>query len=168
VQAAPPTRVVIDPQSATVETDLAGIATGGGIGVLASVEGVPAGDVDLIAPAGIIDAGDAGIRVTGNINLAAISVVNAGNISAGGNSAGVPSAGVSAPSIGTVTSASNSTAAAGATAVNPADRKTTEEPTIEDTALSLITVEVIGYGGGRIDEEEEEKQEEKAVESSSQ
>jgi hypothetical protein len=168
VQAAPPTRVVIDPQSATVETDLAGIATGGGIGVLASVEGVPAGDVDLIAPAGIIDAGDAGIRVTGNINLAAISVVNAGNISAGGNSVGVPSAGVSAPSIGTVTSASNSTAAAGATAVNPADRKTTEEPTIEDTALSLITVEVIGYGGGRIDEEEEEKQEEKAVESSSQ
>ena len=50
VQSAPPTRVVIDPQSAAVETDLAGLATGGGIGVLATVEGVEPGDVDLIAP----------------------------------------------------------------------------------------------------------------------
>src|SRR5262249_16378773 len=33
VLAAPPTRVLIDPQSADVETDLSGLATGGGIGV---------------------------------------------------------------------------------------------------------------------------------------
>ena len=41
VASAPPTRVLIDPQSADVATDLAGLATGGGIGVLATVEGVP-------------------------------------------------------------------------------------------------------------------------------
>jgi filamentous hemagglutinin len=62
VQSAPPTRVLINPQSGDVEIDLAGLATGGGIGVLATVAGVPPGDVDLIAPTGTIDAGDAGIR----------------------------------------------------------------------------------------------------------
>ena len=41
VQSAPPTQVLVDPQSGDVETDLAGLATGGGIGVLASVAGVP-------------------------------------------------------------------------------------------------------------------------------
>ena len=73
---------------AAVQTDLGGLATGGGIGVLASVEGVEAGDVDLIAPSGTIDAGDAGIRVTGNLNIAAVSVLNAWNIQVGGAASG--------------------------------------------------------------------------------
>ena len=90
VQSAPPTRVLVDPQSGEVKTDLAGLATGGGIGVLTTVAGVPPGDVDLIAPAGTIDAGDAGIRVSGNINLAALQVLNVGNIQVQGASAGVP------------------------------------------------------------------------------
>ncbi len=54
---APPTRVILDPQSADVQTDLAGLATGGGIGVLATVAGVKPGEVDLIAPNGAVDAG---------------------------------------------------------------------------------------------------------------
>jgi hypothetical protein len=92
VQSAPPTRVIVDPQTADVETDLAGLATGGGIGVLATVTGVAPGNVDLIAPAGIIDAGDAGIRVSGNLNLSATQVLNASNIQAGGSTAGAPAA----------------------------------------------------------------------------
>ncbi|MEY5016604.1 MAG: hypothetical protein RIS92_2962, partial [Verrucomicrobiota bacterium] len=52
VQAAPPTRVVIDTQTGSVKTDLAGLATGGGIGVLTSVAGIAPGDIDLIAPKG--------------------------------------------------------------------------------------------------------------------
>ncbi len=67
MKSAPPTRVLIDPQSADVKTDLAGLSTGGGIGVLATVAGVPPGDVDLIAPTGVVDAGDAGIRVSGKL-----------------------------------------------------------------------------------------------------
>ena len=158
LQSAPPTRVVIDPQSASVETDLAGLATGGGIGVLATVEGVAPGNVDLIAPTGIIDAGDAGIRVTGNINLAAVAVVNAGNISAGGSSAGAPVA-ASAPSISTVTSASNSSAAAGSTVAKPGEeQKTAETQVLNDETLSLYTVEVIGYGGGASEEDEDDKE----------
>ncbi len=166
IQSAPPTRVVIDSQSASVQTDLAGLATGGGIGVLATVAGVAAGDVDLIAPTGFIDAGDAGIRVTGNINLAAVSVVNAGNISAGGKSTGSPSASVSGPSIGTVTSASNATAAAGSTAVQPGTQPTAGAPVVaNDEPLSFFTVEVIGYGGGSGDEEDDdEKKKRKALE----
>ncbi len=156
VSAAPPTRVVIDPQSASVETDLAGLATGGGIGVLATVEGVAPGDVDLIAPAGIIDAGDAGIRVSGNINLAALTVVNAGNISAGGTSTGAPSGAVSAPSVSTVTSASNAAASSTAAMANTEARQTAAEEKPAEEPLSIISVEVIGYGDGPAPEEEDE------------
>jgi filamentous hemagglutinin len=162
IQSAPPTRVVIDPQSASVETDLAGLATGGGIGVLATVAGVDPGDVDLIAPSGIIDAGDAGIRVSGNINLAAVTVVNAGNISAGGVSTGAPSASVSAPSIGAVTSAANAAAATGSTEANPAEEQARRDtPTEQEESLSVITVEVIGYGGGAAPEDEDDEQEDR-------
>jgi len=154
IQAAPPTRVIVDPQSASVETDLAGLATGGGIGVLATVAGVDPGNVDLIAPAGIIDAGDAGIRVSGNINLAAVSVVNAGNISAGGTSAGAPAA-PSAPNISATTNASNS-AAAGQGAENAQGNNKEEEKTEIIETPSLITVEVLGYGGNAEEDEEEE------------
>jgi hypothetical protein len=97
VVTAPPTRVVVDATSATVSTDLGGLATGGGIGVLAAVKDVQAGDVDLIAPSGVIDAGDAGVRSTGNLNIAAVSVLNASNIQAGGTSSGVPSSAPAAP-----------------------------------------------------------------------
>ena len=92
VQSAPPTRVLIDPASGNVETDLAGLATGGGIGVLETVAGAPPGNVDLIAPNGVVDAGDAGIRSSGNINIAAATILNAGNIQSGGSTSGVASA----------------------------------------------------------------------------
>lgn len=155
VQSAPPTRVVIDPQNASVQTDLAGLATGGGIGVLATVMGVEPGDVDLIAPAGIIDAGDAGIRVSGNINLAAVQVVNAGNISAGGTSTG-GNASVAAPSVSTVTTASNSAAATTTAAATPEKETREENPEEVATQLSIFNVVVIGYGGGEALEDEDE------------
>jgi hypothetical protein len=160
VQSAPPTRVIFDPQSAAVETDLAGLATGGGIGVLATVAGVKPGNVDLIAPTGIIDAGDAGIRVTGNINLAATQVLNASNIAVGGTSAGAPATPVvAAPNIGGLTAASNASAAgstAAAAATEASRQQAAQTPTTE-AAPSVFTVEVLGYGGGAAPEEEEEE-----------
>ncbi|RYD24259.1 MAG: filamentous hemagglutinin N-terminal domain-containing protein [Verrucomicrobiaceae bacterium] len=159
VSAAPPTRVVIDPQSAEVATDLAGLATGGGIGVLATVKNAEPGNVDLIAPTGVIDAGDAGIRVSGNINLAAVTIANVGNISAGGTSTGSPSTAVSTPSIGAVTTASNATAATQNAVAKPQENKPAEAMPQAEAAPSLITVEVIGYGGGSSDEDEEDEEE---------
>jgi hypothetical protein len=166
VSAAPPTRVVVDPQSAEVATDLAGLATGGGIGVLATVKGVAPGDIDLIAPSGKIDAGDAGISGTGNINLAAVKVVNAGNISAGGTSTGAPSVAVSGPAVSTVTSAANAAAASTSTSEKPMDSQKSESKVETTTDLaSNYTVEVIGYGGSSASEDDEEEKNPKAEES---
>jgi hypothetical protein len=156
VVTAPPTRVLIDATSADIQTDLGGLATGGGIGVLAAVENVQPGIVSLIAPEGTVDAGDAGIRATGDIKIAANAVVNADNIAAGGTSAGVPtSSSVSAPSIGGLSSGSSSAAASSSAASQMAPQSSQAGPA--DETPSMITVEVLGYGGGDggIEEEEE-------------
>ncbi|MEI6034039.1 MAG: filamentous hemagglutinin family protein [Verrucomicrobiae bacterium] len=148
VSTAPPTRVLIDPQSATIETDLSGLATGGGIGVLSTVAGVQAGNVDLIAPGGTVDAGDAGIRATGNLNIAAVQVLNADNIAASGSSSGVPSAPtVAAPNVSGLSSASSSSAAS-SSAANQVANQARPNTQSEEQVPSTITVEVLGYGGG--------------------
>ncbi len=148
VVTAPPTRVLFDSTSADLVTDLGGLATGGGIGVLASVEGVEAGNVILLAPEGTVDAGDAGIRSTGDITIAAAAVVNADNISAGGASTGVPAAPtVAAPNIAGLSSAGSSTGATTAAAESFANQAQ-PTPTPEEEEPSLIEVEVLGYGGG--------------------
>ena len=72
-----------------VTQELQGVATGSGIGALSGQPGISAGDVDLIAPKGTVNAGDAGIRA-GNLNIAAQVVLNAENIQVSGASSGVP------------------------------------------------------------------------------
>ena len=72
-------------------------SSGAGIATLAPIAEVPAGDVDLHAPLGTIDAGEAGIRVSGNINIAALHVVNAANIQVKGESNGIPAAATVTP-----------------------------------------------------------------------
>jgi filamentous hemagglutinin family protein len=146
VHSAPPTRVLINPQSATVENDLAGLATGAGIGVLATLTGVAPGSVDLIAPVGTIDAGDAGIRASGTINISALHVLNANNIQAGGAATGVPVS--SAPNIGGLAAASSSAAASASSAAQVANQQSEESESQQAVIPSIITIEVLGYGGG--------------------
>ena len=158
VVSAPPTRVVVDVQSAVVKTDLAGLATGGGIGVLAAVESVPAGDVYLIAPEGVVDAGDAGIRATGDLTIAATAVINADNISISGSSSGVPTtAAPAAPAVSGLSSGTT-TAATNSAAESVAQQSQAPKESIEKSP-SLITVEVLGYGGGEGDSKEDEENE---------
>lgn len=159
VQSAPPTRVIIDPQSASVRTDLAGLATGGGIGVLASVAGIPPGNVDLIAPKGAVDAGDAGIRATGNLNIAATIVLNAGNISVGGSASG-GAAPPAAPAVNVASMAASSNAVAAAS--GPAAKRSDDSgnkniaQNNDSQTPSLMSVEVLGYGGSSEEEEDDE------------
>jgi len=145
VVSAPPTRVVVDPTSGAVETDLAGLSTGGGIGVLASVAGAPPGDVDLIAPAGTINAGDAGIRASGNLNIAALKVLNADNISVGGKTGGVSAS--ASVNVGAVTAASAAAGSSEAAANGSAPGRQNVADSTQGLP-SIITVEVLGYGGG--------------------
>jgi hypothetical protein len=148
IVSAPPTRVTIDATSGDVLADLGGLATGGGIGVLATVQGVEPGSVFLLAPGGAIDAGDAGIRATGDITLAATEVLNADNVSAGGTTTGAPSAPATvAVNVGGLSSAASSTGATTAAADNVANQAN-PTPTPEEEQPSVIEVEVLGYGGG--------------------
>ncbi|MBR1207597.1 MULTISPECIES: filamentous hemagglutinin family protein [unclassified Bradyrhizobium] len=112
-------------------------ASGAGIATLATIPGTPPSDVDLIAPLGTIDAGEAGIRVSGNVNLAALQVVNAANIQVQGTSTGIPT--VQGPPVGALTSASNTAGASQQAAAPPP--KNNDQP-------SVVIVEVLGYGGG--------------------
>ena len=161
VKSAPPTRVLIDPQSGAVQTDLAGLATGGGIGVLATVAGVEPGDVDLIAPAGIVDAGDAGIRSSGNLTIAATQVLNAGNIAVSGTSSGTPTTAVSTPNVAGLSAASataGAASAAGAATAAATASSTQPQPVATQPAPSIYTIEVLGYGGGEEADDDEEEE----------
>ena len=134
----PPKRVYDDVGNVTLSPQVP--STGAGIATLNPIPEVPPGDIDLIAPLGTIDAGEAGIRVSGNVNLAALQILNAANIQVQGTSAGIPT--VQAPSISSALSTSNATAATQQTAT----------PTQGANAQpSVIIVEVLGYGGGESD-----------------
>ncbi|MFN0160011.1 MAG: filamentous hemagglutinin family protein, partial [Burkholderiales bacterium] len=104
---APPPRIFID-SSGNVQTDISGAVSGSGIGTLSTKPGTPPGDVTLAAPRGEINAGDAGIRSSGNFDAAAPRFVGADNVQVKGDSAGVPApAAVSTPSTASLGSAAS-------------------------------------------------------------
>jgi filamentous hemagglutinin len=111
--------------------------TGAGIATLIGVPGVPPGNVDLFAPRGAIDAGDAGIRVSGNVTLHALQILNAGNIQVQGTSVGIPV--VQGPPVAALAAASN-TAGAGVRSEGLPQPAASDSP-------SVIVVEFLGFGG---------------------
>ncbi|KVW95123.1 filamentous haemagglutinin family protein [Thiobacillus denitrificans] len=144
--AVPPPIIRVDAQG-NVTLEQQGAVTGSGIGAL-FVAGGTAGDVDLIAPKGTVNAGDAGIRA-GNLNIAAQVVLGADNISVSGTSAGTPIADTSA-----VTAASSGASNAGgdvssttaALSQNLADAARAAEELKQAFKPTFITAEVIGHG----------------------
>ncbi|WP_189052135.1 filamentous haemagglutinin family protein [Aliidongia dinghuensis] len=120
-----------------------GTVTGSGIGTLVTVPGSPRGNIYLLAPHGDVDAGDAGIHASGNVTVLALQVLNADNIQAAGTTVGLPT--TVAPNTGLLAAASNTAGAAVAAAEETAQR--TRQPAVNTELPSIITVEVIGYGG---------------------
>jgi hypothetical protein len=137
-----------------------GLQTGAGIGVLDALLG--AGDLrrsrlDLIAPNGEVNAGDAGIRVVGDLNIAAAIVVGMENIQVSGAAAGVPK--VEAPNLAALTSAQQ---VAQATSQEGSGAAAQAKPrNVAEQLPSIITVEVVGYetpdAGAPKDDKEKDK-----------
>lgn len=116
--------------------DIAGSISGSGIATLRASETKPAGNVLAAAPRGIFDAGDAGVRSSGKVEVQASVVLNAGNISAG---SGV--SGSSAVTTAMAPAAPSSPAAAPAVA----DPATSQSRSAPREALPL-SVDVVCYG----------------------
>ncbi|WP_159729612.1 filamentous haemagglutinin family protein [Methylosinus sp. Ce-a6] len=119
-----------------------GLVTGAGIGAILTLPSLdPDGsNATLAVPRGTVDAGAAGIRVAGNLNIVAQHVANVYNIQVQGNVSGLqpPPPG---PNVAALTAGSNQ-AGAGAKAV-----ETPRAGNDGSDAPSLITVEILGYGG---------------------
>ena len=127
--------------------DFGGSLAGSGIRTIQTNPSIPAGNVDLDAPVGTVNAGDAGIGAAGNINIAAAHVIGVLNINFGGTATGVPSdlSGLSASLSGV------SNAVAGATNTNTApalseSAAAKETAPLAQNALSWLEVFVTGLG----------------------
>jgi hypothetical protein len=118
--------------------DLKGEVSGAGIATLQSLPGVPVGDANLVAPRGTVDAGAAGIRVSGNLNIAALQVLNVFNIQVQGQAFGLPPKPATNLVLAT-TDAATKEASIVAQAVADQQR--------QRAVQSIYTVEVTGFGG---------------------
>jgi len=136
--------------------DYSSAVSGSGIAALTSTGGQP-GTVDLFAPYGEINAGEAGIRSAGNINLGASVIIGRENISAGGVTSASPVASVATLSFTPISSDSNNSGKQGDKMSEAASKSANKTA----SALpSLITVEVLSLGdeiSGASDPEKDEK-----------
>lgn len=138
---APPPRLVFDPASGGFSLELTGAATGSGIATLITETGQEPGSVYLFAPFGTIDAGDAGIRVSGNLVIGAVEIRGADNIAVEGDITGIPQA--QAVNTNALTAAS----AVAAVAINDAaelSERARSRPIAE--APVILTVRFLGFG----------------------
>ncbi len=120
------------------EVDSVGGVSGAGIAAFEPAPGVAAPSVYLIAPRGTVDAGDAGVRVAGDLFIAAQTVANSENFSVSGSSSGIPNE--AAVDVAAQTSGAQAGAAAEQEAQNLASNRGPQN------VPSVITVELLGFG----------------------
>ncbi|UPG92949.1 filamentous haemagglutinin family protein [Luteibacter aegosomatissinici] len=136
----PPPTFLCD-NDAWCRLDARGQVAGAGIATLQSVEGAPEGNAYLIAPRGTVDAGDAGIRVSGNLVIAAARVANADNIQVKGDAIGIPV--TAAVNVGALNAASAAATAASQAAEDVARK---QQGDARDKMPSEISVHVLRDG----------------------
>ena len=132
---APPPLLTTD-QNGNTKLDISGSIAGSGIATLRTQENQLPSNVYPVAPRGVFDAGDAGVRSTGTVQITAQTVLNAGNISAAGGVTGAPP--VAAPALGGLALPASTTPNAEGVVKNSAP---------EQRLLSL-DVEVLCFGEG--------------------
>jgi filamentous hemagglutinin len=143
----PPPAILIN-ANGTISLDFAGsLAAGSGIRTIQTDPDVAAGNVDLDAPVGTVNAGDAGIGAAGNINIAAAHVLGASNINFGGTATGVPPdvSNLGAALSGASAVASSATSSASASAADAANVSKETAP-LAQAAISWLDVFVTGLG----------------------
>lgn len=123
--------------------DPSGQVAGAGIATLQTVPDAPEGSVYLMAPRGTVDAGDAGIRVSGNLVIAAAHVANADNVQVKGDSVGLPV--VQSVNVGALNAAGAAASAATKAAEDVARQQQADS---RDRLPSIISVQVIGANSG--------------------
>jgi filamentous hemagglutinin family protein len=143
---APPPAVLIN-SDGTVTVDFSGAAAGSGIRTIQTDPNVPLGDVDLFAPLGTVNAGDAGIGAAGNIFIGAQHVLGLDNIQFGGTASGVPAqvTSLGASLSGVSNAATSSTSAATSSATSGEEREKAAAP-LAQAALGWLDVFVTGLG----------------------
>ena len=118
--------------------------SGAGIATIASVAGVPPGDLVLVVEIGVINTGEAGIRSSGRVSLTG-TVIGNGGVTAAGGTFGLPV--VAAPNVGALAAAAGSSAAAGSTGPCGPTQPGCGPTAGSQLMPSLITVEVVSFGG---------------------
>ena len=144
-----PPPIIITKADGTTSVEYQGAATGSGIRVLLTGDAAP-GEVNLIAPKGTVNAGDAGIGSAGNINIAAAQVVGAANINFAGTSTGVPVAQTGSLAAG-LTGVSTVPGDAGKAGADAAAAQAASQKAKEDFRMAYLSVDVIGFGNGSED-----------------
>jgi Filamentous haemagglutinin family outer membrane protein len=127
-----------------LQVDTTGSFSGSGIAALDAQS-----ELNLFAPRGEINAGEAGIRAGGKINLDAVTVVGANDIqvAGGGNLAPPPAVGNAATDVGSLGQS--------ATAAGPADDDNKKKEAA--TPKRRLLLDLLGFGDTDADDEDERK-----------
>jgi len=154
---APPPVITVD-SDGKVTVEYKAPLNGSGIRAFVTTAGREPGDVDLYAPAGVINVNDAGIGSAGNLTIGATQVIGADNIDVAGVSVGVPvvETGALSATLGSVGGAGSSAAKSTEDSLNDSAKKTVASNSpLADSALGFLEVQVLGFGDGDENSNEE-------------
>jgi len=140
VTGSPPPLFTID-SSGNLKVDTSGSFSGSGIAVLDAKS-----DLDLYAPKGEINAGDAGIKSAGNAFFGAVRFVGADNLNVGGVATGAPPP---PPTTGATAGLTNASQAAAGAMAKPDDAKDEDDERRKRRARRNLLLEFLGFGSDK-------------------